>query len=581
MTIYYQHSAPLYTAVFAVTRTKTVFGLVMTCFEFWFFVALHVILCVLSEKGQPEFVNIDIRWDAITFTQFIVTLFLTFFASHCFARYTELYDQSMTIIDGILLFVQELVVSMNFAELENHRLGATKYMLAVAYVLFISVTKGALTKQDWRTIVDKGLLTVVEAQQLARFPARSHEVVFVLASWAMQTVDDGLQHDLMWEPRSFKTVHCHNRANAHCTRTLKACHEITTTMSLPLPFPYFHLVSVVLLLNAFLLAVAASSFKTYMTIVPYTVGQLFFIGVREIAATLLDPFGPDDVHFPVDAFLEYTFGNAICLLEAFRNPEATKVSSFLERCQPFTDKQLRQQTDVATIYKKNYDPVTSSPFAWNKEMPMQQFHSTKQEPSEILSALVFPGAAASIGEPKARLGLAYCTREGIPTEEETEEEKKREEEEDKKLHAVDEDHPSVAKGSRSFLARLCGRKKSSGASDPLSDNNDTRNTTSRLTKLQEELRHEEERNAELEAEAADLRVRIQTNRQKLEALGIAVPTLGNVGLTKEDATIVVDGAFATGVQQQTEPPIFHSFEEARQTIRRGLEMDAIVAAKSS
>merc|ERR1719171_2195906 len=121
-------------------------------------------------------------------------------------------------------------------ELELHRISATKYMLATMYVFFMSVTGGSLSRNEWREIVKKGLLTRAEAEQLANYPGGQVQVPLVLTSWAMQIIDMGLRDECLWGTRSMRIAHTHNRLNNHIIEFLRATHQIGNMLALPIPF---------------------------------------------------------------------------------------------------------------------------------------------------------------------------------------------------------------------------------------------------------------------------------------------------------------------------------------------------------
>merc|ERR1719171_1705646 len=100
--------------------------------------------------------------------------------------------------------------------------------------------------------------------------------------------------------------------------------------------------NVILVLNFFLLAIIPAVFlQTYMTVIPYGVALLIYMGLREVSTALADPFGQDEVDFPVSRFLDYTFDHAICLLESFSTPEAYfRTRTILETAQGFSEEQL-------------------------------------------------------------------------------------------------------------------------------------------------------------------------------------------------------------------------------------------------
>lgn len=386
MVFYYEQNQPMYFSLLVFSRTATIFGMVARRLEFWIFFSLHCSGLVLFRIGilhTGEFGKF--RWEAVSATQMFMVFCLTFFNGHCFTRYLYLYDLCMQVLDGTLFFVQELVVSMASPRVENHRIRAVKYVIAMLHIFFLGVAGGMKTKADWREIVKRGLLTKLEAEQLQASPAYSIETVLVLATWSMQIVDKALEDDVFWEGRSMRIAHTHNRLQNHMKHILRSIFEIGDVLALPIPYPYYHVMNVVLIFNLLVLSVITASFATYQTVFPVIVSLMFFLGLREVSGSLADPFNGEDSDFPIETFLQYAFDTSICLLETFRNGNAEEfVSRLLDTTTEFTEQQLRYVLPPEVLYTRNYDPTVSSPFSWNKEMPLTQMVGTANGPAHAL-----------------------------------------------------------------------------------------------------------------------------------------------------------------------------------------------------
>jgi len=389
MTFYYDPGQPMLFSLTVCSRTQTMFEMVFRRFEFWFFVAMHIGLVVLVRYGYMEPYQLSYNeWEALGYIQFFLTFFLTFYNGQCFARYLQLYELSVGMIDGIMLFMHEVVVSIPYAELEKHRITAVKYVLAMTYVYFIGTVKGTLTKSDWEEIVARGLLTNHEAELLQVFPAKSTESILVLSAWAMQIVDLALSHPMMWGPRSMRIGHTHNRAKAHLLSTLRYSNEIQATLALPIPCAYFNLMNTVIAFNVLILCFVAAGYQNYFTIFPFAIAMLFFMGLREISAALADPFGTDDVDFPVDRFIDHCFDGSVCVLETFRSTEATDTQALLDRVIPFTNQHVRAKITNDVLYQDNYSLETGNVFAWSMESPLSLLSVKSEHPTKILSTLL-------------------------------------------------------------------------------------------------------------------------------------------------------------------------------------------------
>lgn len=410
MVYYYRNSWPMYATMVVFAKT-TVFSLVIWRGEFWFFVILHICFVVFAKEYNGLAV-VDLTWEGVASTNFFLTFLITFFNGHCYNRYLQMYAHSMRIIDQLVLFVHEVVVTLAHSGLESERILTTKYALAIAYIHFMCLANGTVTPSGWREIVQKGLLTANEVDQLTLLPLRSTDMAQVVAGWALQAFDEALNHDSLWTIGSMRIVHAHNRADTCITKALRACWETRTLISLPIPFPYFHLLNVALIFNAFAIGCVASFFQTYLTVVPYTMSLLMFFGLREISCAMADPYGTDDVDFPIPAFLDYIFDTCVVLLETFRNAEACDVARMLASSRSFRDSQVRRQTKHEIIYESDYDCGSENAFIWNKEMPIVAIAGSEQYAAAYLRA------AARVGPPPEDTDIRFVAQDETDSDDE-------------------------------------------------------------------------------------------------------------------------------------------------------------------
>ena len=108
------------------------------------------------------------------------------------------------------------------------------------------------------------------------------------------------------------------RSNANAVHSLLAA---------PVPFPYFHVVKVMLVITLVVIGYAMVDLlhgRTSTTIVVFWIICTVMIGLQEIAAAMSDPFGDDDIDFDTERLLRSAFNDAISLLRDERQvSEAT------------------------------------------------------------------------------------------------------------------------------------------------------------------------------------------------------------------------------------------------------------------
>lgn len=373
---YYEQKEPVYFALVVFCKATTIFGLVVWRLEFWILLGVHCTAMGLFKVGiwdPGDLQHLSGTWEAVNTLQMFMVFLLTFYNGRCYQRYTRLYESCMEALDGAIFFVQEIVVSLSPASAEKTRVRSVKYILAMLHIFFVGLTGHMKSKNDWKEIVDRGLLTKLEAEQLQKYPAMSIETILVISTWTMQIVDRALEHDAFWTKRSMRIAHTHNRMTAHMTQILRAMHDIGDELANPMPFGLYHTTNVVLLFNLSLLCVLTSVFKTYQTVFPLMVSLLFFLGLREVAVNLSDPFhgrgfGSD---FPIESFLQHVFDSSVCLLEGFRHGDPEEFTrELVARQVDFGNEQLRHVLPNTILYTPDYDATVVNPFSWHREHPL-------------------------------------------------------------------------------------------------------------------------------------------------------------------------------------------------------------------
>jgi len=346
-------------------------------FEFWFYINFHSMIVFLSLSGAVPLLPVD--WKASGAFQYFTTFFLTFYNGNCYARYQSLYTACCDLMDATLLFVREMTITFKEPETWKHRLQATKWLLAAVDLFFMGVCGNKLNMKEWTEVVKKGLLTKPEAQLLLKYPGP--EVVPILTTWVMIAIGDALElptfherRDPAWTcVRGQKIAHLHNRLDLLMSKLMKSYRLISETMAQPIPFAYWHLMNLVFSLNFLLLALILASFQHWLTIVPFSMALMTFMGLREVSNQLADPFGDDIVDFPLAKYLDYTFDHAVCLLQAFSTEDAyERVRRQIKVSSPFNERQVRRHMKPENLYSVAYAAHQDNIYIWEKEQPLQE-----------------------------------------------------------------------------------------------------------------------------------------------------------------------------------------------------------------
>jgi len=97
------------------------------------------------------------------------------------------------------------------------------------------------------------------------------------------------------------------------------------TLELPVPFQYFHLLCLMISINLILWAYGMGTTESYFAPVVFYFAALIFVGMMELASQLSNPFGDDEVDFPVDTWLTQFFSDQLALVQ-HQYPTASAVS---------------------------------------------------------------------------------------------------------------------------------------------------------------------------------------------------------------------------------------------------------------
>mmetsp|Transcript_11309 Transcript_11309/g.26010 ORF Transcript_11309/g.26010 Transcript_11309/m.26010 type:complete len:565 (-) Transcript_11309:125-1819(-) len=386
MTFYYNPARPL--IVSALGWKAATFRIIVRRFEFWFYIALHVALLLILKLSDFSLGG-AFPFEATTPVSFFMIFMIIFYNGQCYDRYQEFYVNVMNCLHSAVFFVHELCVTFHYPEVEKHRITATRFIMAAVFIFYMNVTGGMPGRNEWNEVITKGLLMPWEVRLLQEYPGG--RVTLILTSWALRAVQAALVKDCFFQEHSPHIAHVHNRLNEHVHRLVISCNRISYLLALPIPFPYFHLLNIVLNCNFGILAVALATFEMYSSIVAYAFALLIFMGIREVSNSLADPFGTDDVDFPVEQFLDHTFNDAMGLLEAFSNPAVhERVVTQISECPAFTDRQLLHQIKEEMLYEKNFHINRDNPFAWDRLTPLQHWKGRSGLREVLWTCLVQP-----------------------------------------------------------------------------------------------------------------------------------------------------------------------------------------------
>lgn len=280
--------------------------------EFWLFLAAHVVCVVLYKTDirgfNPEGKSVKDMWNSTKAVTAITVFFQVFYTNSSYTRYIKVYQIVRQIFDDIVMTVFDLRLFASPKSAAHARL-ATRFLFASVLLFFSKLDEdqnGETPLASLNKALEPKLLTEKERTILNSFPsAERHRIIL---HWCYDVfLTAGVRFKI---PVNVKKVVLDRFGRAH-----KLMLELEDIIGLPVPFQYFHLMNVLLVVNLSLWAYTMAASDSFYGIAIFFVVELIFMGMMRVGSALSDPFGSDAVDFPMAAWLYDVFDRAEMLLE--------------------------------------------------------------------------------------------------------------------------------------------------------------------------------------------------------------------------------------------------------------------------
>jgi len=303
----------------AMRISSTIIPLVIDGPEFWCLCVLNITVCVLRHLGifEPKVYNVDLPWGLTSATGSLMTFFVCFYNKHVFERYNTIYDLTKFMEECCLQIVSGLRVQIPDREVQRK---VAKLLLVSNFMFYYERTQDAtdasseqekISKHEYAQLRKLDLLDEFEIKAMTKFCKRyKNDAVpsLLMLQWCMlllrrATPDPTTRDDLLvgFDDRLYELR--------------GAMSDVTNIMDLPMPFQYFHIMNMMLVLNLVLWAYALGCQDSYFAPVLYMIAQMMFQGVRELSTALSDPFGTDEVDFDVNMWMKSLYTRMFAILE--------------------------------------------------------------------------------------------------------------------------------------------------------------------------------------------------------------------------------------------------------------------------
>lgn len=322
MVIEYDPSIGIVVSAFFTMFGKTIIPMVVCDKEFWLFLILNLAVFMFKHTGlfTPEPLALNLPFGLTGVTGGLMTFFVVFYNGHVFSRYNELYDITREMFEVVIKIATLLRVNIPD---ERARWKVAKLTLASPFIFVFERTEhdkdeepeahtfeDGTSTAEWDQLAQLGILTkdeITALHQHCRHFGENATPSLLCIQWCIEllrhvTADPNDRFDML-------------DALESCYRSLwRRQVEVVYILDLPMPFQYFHIMNLMLFLNLLLWAYSLALQDSYFAPLLYMFVQMMFQGIRELATSLSNPYGTDEVDFPVVEWMVDTYSKVYSIL---------------------------------------------------------------------------------------------------------------------------------------------------------------------------------------------------------------------------------------------------------------------------
>lgn len=351
--------------VVSLKYTHTVLPSVFKIPGFWMFLILHLFLWsnhkyafipgiadMLSEGGA-----LFVDPGHIKVIGGITVFFEVFYTNQCYSRYFHMNTVVNEIFQTAHKIVLEQSTLLHKAGPQYTRL-VGRLVRAAVLLFFKELKQGHLEQSAWDEAVQHGLLRRDETTALEglEMSARNNR----LAHWMMRVTLAAYEVDGKGPPVLMALM---NRL----VMLRDDMNTLLQTHRMPVPFVYYHLLNSMICINCALWAVCMSAFESVFGPFIFLLASLLYIGMLEVAKAMSNPFGDDDVDFPLEIWYDkFIEAHVQALLDYETPPDAFAAALKQELERPQEDMLLgclisTKSSDAASGKKDTEYELLSSP----------------------------------------------------------------------------------------------------------------------------------------------------------------------------------------------------------------------------
>lgn len=351
----------------ALSLHGTVIPKVLSSKAFWAFFAFHMIVWLSFRFGLMGREELDpaadfgLDWKFVGVITSITTFFEVFYSQQCYGRYQALYKTFRGMIEDSFAFAYLMRVHVGDKSPSSVRL-SIRYMILSMFLQVFEMksvesgedSTGPAGDHELAGLVKFGVLKPRERDALAQV-SRKHRAMTALnwaASFALVGAAESKGPNNIFGTLSQKLFLIRSGQQV-----------IIDTLSLPVPFQYFHLLTTMICANLGLWAYSMGLTDSIFAPVVFFFASLIFIGMMELSSDLSDPFGDDEVDFPVDDWLAECVESIVEIIEGSYpgGADGMKLAAAEEVAMPREYREVHFFHEVKTLVQQGVEAGSPPP----------------------------------------------------------------------------------------------------------------------------------------------------------------------------------------------------------------------------
>lgn len=299
-----EYDANVGTACTALNLKDTVIHQVLCRFEFYLLIIFHASLryALQMEYFLPDETNLTLPMSLTGVTGSLMTFFVVFYNGNVFGRYNKFYDLTKQLNENCLTVVSSLIRELSNPPLKRKLI---KMILASCFLFFFertpSVSEGDedthnVSPSEWAALLRLGLIDQqqeIRLKEHCRTLKQNSMPSLLLLHWSMklyrlETEKNNELEKAYWEIRRVQD-------------------DVVEMLELPMPWQYFHIMNLMMMLNLILWAYAFALEPSHFASPIFVFVAAIFMGIRELSVALADPYGDDAADFPINDWMNQLY----------------------------------------------------------------------------------------------------------------------------------------------------------------------------------------------------------------------------------------------------------------------------------